>query len=77
MITVAEPIDADVLRLRHEFIADPSLRLSVDDVVARLHVQPRHAVVMLDSLVWDGFLGRARDGRYVRAHTGDPSCVPP
>ncbi len=77
MITVAEPVDADTLRVRHQFLADPDLRLSVDDVVAQLHVQPRHALVILESLVWEGFLSRARDGRYIRAHTGDPSCASP
>ena len=70
MITVAEPIDADTLRVRHEFIENPALSLTIDDVVAELHVQPRHAVVMLDAMVWEGFLSRSRDGRYVRAPAG-------
>lgn len=74
MITVAEPIDADALRVRHEFLAAPGLHLSVDDVVAQLHVQPRHALVILEALVWEGFLARTPDGRYVRTHTGEPSC---
>lgn len=69
MITVAEPIDADLLRVRHQFLADPSLCLSSGDVVAQLHVQPRHAAVMLDALVREGFLTRTIDGRYVRAGT--------
>ena len=74
MITAAEPIDADTLRVRHQFLANPDLSLSPDDVVAQLHVQLRHAVVLLEALVWEGFLCRTRDGRYIRAHRGDPSC---
>ena len=75
MITVAEPIDADVLRVRHQFLANPSLSLSAGDVVTQLHVQPRHAAVMLDALVRESFLSRTGDGRYVRTRAGDPSCV--
>lgn len=77
MITVAEPTDADALRVRRTFLADPALHLSVDDVVAQLHVQPRHALVILEALVWDGFLSRTGDGRYVRTHIGEPSCELP
>lgn len=77
MITVAEPTDADALRVRHQFLTDPDLCLSADDVVAQLQVQRRHAVVILDALVRDGFLRRTCDGRYIRAHTGDSSCVSP
>ena len=67
MITTAEPIDADALRIRHEFLSKPDLRASVDDVVAMLEVNPHHAEVVLESLVWEGFLARTEDGRYVRA----------
>ena len=77
MITVAEPIDCDTLRVRHLFLADSGLRLSTDEVVAQLQVQARHACVMLEALVWEGFLSRTPDGRYVRAHTGVPSCASP
>jgi hypothetical protein len=66
MVTVAEPIDADLLRIRHEFLASPDLTLSVDDAVAMLRVQPRHASIILESLVWEGFLARTFDGQYVR-----------
>jgi hypothetical protein len=77
MITVAEPTDADALRVRHQFLIDPDLRLSAGDVVAQLQVQLRHAVVILDALVQDGFLRRTCDARYIRAHTGDSPCVSP
>jgi hypothetical protein len=77
MIALAEPIDADLLRVRHQYLTDPELQLSAADIVAQLQVQPRHALWILESLVWEGFLSRNHDGRYVRAHTGDPSCESP
>lgn len=67
MITIAEPIDADILRIRHEFLSEPHLRLSVEDVVARLDLQPRHALALLESLVWERFLARTYDGCYIRS----------
>jgi predicted transcriptional regulator of viral defense system len=69
MVSLAGPIDADVLRVRHEFLSTPTLRLSADDVVAQLHVQPRHASLMLDALAQEGFLKRTTDGCYVRCVT--------
>ena len=71
MVSIADPIDADVLRVRHEFLSTPTLRLSADDVVAQLQVQPRHASVMLDTLAQEGFLRRTADGRYVRCVNRD------
>jgi len=71
VIALAEPIDADALRVRHEYLSDPDLQLSTDDVVARLHVQPRHALRMLESLVREQFLSRAANGRYVRLRAGN------
>jgi hypothetical protein len=77
MITVAEPTDADALRVRHQFLIDPDLCLSAGDVVAPQHVHPPQALVILDALVQDGFLRRTCDARYIRAHTGDSPCVSP
>ncbi len=77
MIALAEPIDADLLRVRHQYLTDSDLKLSAADIVAQLQVQPRHALRMLESLVVEGFLSRDHDGRYVRVYTGDPSCEPP
>jgi hypothetical protein len=77
MIALADPIDADLLRVRHQYLTDPGLTLSAADIVAQLHVQPRHARGILESLAWEGFLSRDHDGRYVRVHTGDPSCESP
>ena len=67
MITIAAPIDADGLRIRHEFLSLPDLHASADDVAALLGVSSRHATVLLESLVRDGFLQRTRDGKYARS----------
>jgi hypothetical protein len=67
MITLAEPIDLDTLRIRHEFLAVPDLRVSVDAAAIRLDATPRHALVALETLVVEGFLTRLPDGQYVRS----------
>jgi len=71
MITLAEPIDLDTLRIRHEFISVPDLRVSVEPIAALLQIVPRHALLALESLVLEGFLARTPDGQYVRA-AGNP-----
>jgi hypothetical protein len=70
MITVAEPIDADTLRIRHEFLTRADLSVSADEVAEWLAVPLRHAVLMLESLVFEGFLGRTPDARYIRVIAG-------
>jgi hypothetical protein len=67
MVTLAEPIDLDTLRIRHEFLVIPGLHASADVVAARLDTTPRHARVALESLVFEGFLVRSPDGQYVRS----------
>jgi len=67
VITIAPPIEADALRIRHEFLSLPDLCVSVDSCAQVLDVPPRHAQLILESLVRDGFLLRNGDGRYVRA----------
>ena len=66
MITLAEPIDLDALRIRHEYLAVSDLRLSADTVAALLNVSQRHALVALESLVIEHFLIRLPDGQYSR-----------
>jgi hypothetical protein len=66
MSTASAPIDADALRIRHEFLTLPGLRASVASVAALLNVSERHARVVLESLVDDGFLKRAADGLFAR-----------
>jgi hypothetical protein len=66
VITIAEAIDADALRVRHEFLTLPGLRASVDFCALLLDLRPRHALLILESLVRDGFLERTADGQYAR-----------
>ena len=49
MMTVAEPIDADTRRIRHEFLTLPELRASVDCFALLLNVPMRHALLTLES----------------------------
>jgi len=67
VITTAEPIDADTLRIRHEFLTQSDLCVSADVAAALLGVPLRHALLILDSLVFERFLSRTADGQYVRA----------
>lgn len=66
MIIVADPIDADALRVRHEFLVRPDLRLSARTVALLLDISPSHAERLLDALTGDGFLRRDFDGEYHR-----------
>ena len=67
MFTVAEPIDADTLRIRHEFLTQPDLCVSVDEAAALLGVPLRHASIILESLVFERFLARTANRQYVRS----------
>jgi hypothetical protein len=66
MITTADPLDLDALRIRHEFLSLPGLRASVDMVASMVGVNTRHARQLLDALVAEHFLTRTPDGQYVR-----------
>jgi hypothetical protein len=66
MITIAEPIDADTMRVRHEFLTRSDLLVSADFVADLFDLSVRHALVILESLVFEGFLARTPDGRYRR-----------
>jgi hypothetical protein len=66
MIIVADPIDADTLRARHEFLTRRDLEVSADGMAELLDVPLRHAVIVLDALVRESFLRRTADGRYAR-----------
>ena len=67
MITIAGPIDADTLRIRHEFLTRADLRVSPEIVAELLGMPLRHARVMLDALVFEHFLACTTDGSYVRS----------
>ena len=73
MIPFADPIDLDALRVRHEFLTLPDLRASVESVAALLGVSERHALLTLDALVAEGFLGRRGDRLYVRSDAARPA----
>ncbi len=66
VITVAPPIEADVLRLRHEYVSMPGLRLTVAQTARLLSVRRDRAGELLESLARDGFLIRTADGMYRR-----------
>ena len=72
MITFAEPIDLDTLRIRHEFISVPDLRVSLDPIAALLQIVPQRARLALQSLLLEGFLARTPDGYHVRATANRP-----
>jgi DNA-binding IclR family transcriptional regulator len=63
----AEPIEADVLRIRHEFLTRPELRLSSRTVALLLNISSRQADRLLESLVREGFLQKESSGEYQRA----------
>ncbi len=56
MITIADPIEADALRIRHEFLQTPDLELTVPQVAALLGVSMVHASDLLRTLEREGFL---------------------
>lgn len=67
MITIAEPIDADTLRIRHEFLTHPDLLVSADVFADLLGLPSRHALAILQSMAAEGFLVRTPEGRYRRS----------
>jgi len=73
MITFAQPIDRDTLRIRHEFMSAANLRASAGAIAATLHIASRHAVADLETLVLEGFLERTTDGLYQRASVHRPA----
>jgi hypothetical protein len=74
MITSADPIDLDALRIRHEFLTVPDLHVSADAAASLLHVSQRHALLTLESLVVERFLVRLADGCYARATGAYPGA---
>ena len=66
MIVIAEPIDADVLRARNEFLSRPGLHASAAAIAAALDVSSRHVASILESLTREGFLKRTADEQYAR-----------
>ena len=73
MITFAQPIDRDTLRIRYEFMSAADLRASAGSIAARLQIAAWHAAADLDTLVVEGFLERTADGLYQRAGARKPA----
>jgi len=72
MITFADAIDADVLRIRHEFLAVPGFVLTVAQAARLYGLSAGHARALLDALERDGFLAAGSCGSYRRSHP--PTC---
>ena len=66
VMTVAAPVDADLLRLRTEFFAMPGLCLTVRQTARLLAVREPRARALLDALVAEGLLVRNGGGLYRR-----------
>lgn len=66
MIVTAAPIDADLLRLRHEFLCMPGLCLSVPQAARLIGVRLEHATNILTTLEAEGFLMQMADGTFRR-----------
>ena len=66
MIAMASAIDADVLRIRHEFLEMPGLVLTAAQTARLYSLSTAHAKMMLDTLEVESFLVSAA-GSYRRA----------
>jgi hypothetical protein len=66
MIAIAGAIDADVLRIRHEFLDMPGLVLTAAQTARLYSLSTTHAKTMLDTLEAERFLVSAA-GSYRRA----------
>ena len=66
MIAVAAPIEADILRLRHEFLSMPTLTLTVPQVARLLGVRTEYAADLLAALAAERLLTRIDSGAYRR-----------
>ena len=67
MISIADAIDADALRIRHEFLDMPGLALTVAQTAKLYSLSTSHAQALLDSLVTEGFLVGDAGSRYCRS----------
>jgi hypothetical protein len=66
MVTKASPIDADLLRLRSEFLMQQTLRLTAPQVARLLGVRLEHALDMLSTLEAEGWLVHSPGGQFHR-----------
>ena len=66
MIATGSAIDADLLRLRHEFLCKPALALTVSEVAQLFGLRAEHAAAMLTTLEEEGWLMRSPASAYCR-----------
>jgi hypothetical protein len=66
LTSVAAPVDADLVRLRHEFLAMPGLCLTVRQTARLLSVREAKARALLDALRAEGLVVRNGGGLYRR-----------
>ena len=72
MIAIADAIDADSLRVRHEFLEMPGLVLTVAQTARLYALSTAHAKALLDALEGEGFLVSGPNGAYRRS--APPTC---
>lgn len=66
-MTLSAPVDADLRRLRDEFVAMPGLCLTAAQAGRLVSVRESKARALLDALVAEGLLVRHISGLYKRA----------
>jgi len=67
MIALASPVDADSLRLRHEFLVAPALCLTVAQAARLLSIRIDQSGAILSLLAEEGWLIRTPAGAYRRS----------
>ena len=67
MIAIADAIDADVLRIRHEFLEMPGLVLTIAQTARLYALSTAHANALLETLREEGFLRSGSNGGYRRS----------
>ena len=72
MIVIGPPVDADLLRLRSEFLSQPTLSLTAEQVSRLLAIHVEHALGILATLQEEGWLIRSPTGRYRRPEREEP-----
>ena len=70
MVAIAAPVQADLIRLRNEFLGMPGLSLTVPQAARLLSVRESDAHALLDALVAEGLLVAASNGIYRRIGMG-------
>jgi hypothetical protein len=66
MMTMASPVDADLLRLRHEYLSAPTLCLTAAQVARLLSTRIEHATDILGTLEEEHWLVQTPGGVYRR-----------